>query len=212
MCEQTARIKFNTSHIDSPVWWAWYITRNMRPGLNLRNDLSNIIASFIPDIFHTRWGWGELLSAAIFFCPVSVTEPVCVPFKIKGCSYLRAEGVYTRSARTLSSSEYLLFGLVPQLLSHDGIWRGFCASALTQLWTVPHYDPNSSQIFTFLLGFSPISEPCQSRVVYIYVVWTSWYSDCFGDAKCNSIAGSVHRDIIISVTPSLWLNGAVRVT
>ncbi len=139
-------------------------------------------------------------SVLLLFCPVTVTEPVCVQFKIKGCSYLWAEGVYTRSARTLSSSEYLLSGPVPWLLSHDGIWRGFCASMLLAehvptvdgalLWSHFHIPVG----FFFFPNFRTLPElGCilshgQADTVTALIL-------C--DAKCNSIAGSVHCDIII---------------
>lgn len=125
-------------------------------------------------------------SVLLFFCPVTVTEPVCVQFKIKGCSYLWAEGVYTRSARTLSSSEYLLSGPVPWLLSHDGIWHGFCASVLLAEH-VPTVDGASLwSNFHIPVGVFFFSQFQNITRAGLYIVtWTSWYSDCLDTLWCQ---------------------------
>lgn len=121
----------------------------------------------------------SLCSVLLFFCPVTVTEPVCVQFKIKGCSYLWAEGVYTRSARTLSSSEYLLFGPVPYSFSltmaSDVVSGPLCSLNMSRLC----HTFDLSWSFTFLLGFSQFQNITRARLYICHMdklmQWLLWY-------------------------------------
>lgn len=70
---------------------------------------------------------------------------------MKGCSYLWAEGVFTTSAHTLSSSEYLLSGLEPWLVSDAAIWCGSSASVFIVLSCLSTAPPILSWSFLWKL-------------------------------------------------------------
>lgn len=116
------------------------------------------------------------LLAAIFSVLSLLPSWWSVEFKIKGCSYLWAEGVYTRSARTLSSVNIYSLAWCPKApLSQWHLTWWLCLHARVLTHTC---DPTSK--FLSSLSIS-ISGRYQSQAAYSIchtyklIEWVLWY-------------------------------------
>lgn len=214
MCEQTAKMREATQTLKCGwTMWTQYITCDVSLSLNLCNDLSNI--SHILHLYYIVIPWyfpyslkmpgQHFLTAQCCYFPVLsvlLSQSVCVRFKIK-----------KRKKKLLLSVGR---GCVVQISTHIivkwifTLWTGALASV--SRWHLTWFLCTSDAEFKsefhipdgmtyripsgIRLGTFPQFQ--KSTKAGLYVIWTSWFSDCLilCEAKCNSIAGTVHSDII----------------